>query len=206
MQGTPRSSKKNPSSSDAVRAFTLIELMVSVTLFVTVMLISVGALMSLVNANRKARSLESVINNLNVALDGMVRSVRMGSDYNCGALEAPIEGTNEDCPTGGVIISFTPFGSDPSANGERWVFTYVPPSGTTNGQIFRSRDGGVTDIPITAPEVSITDMNFYVVGTEPGDTVQPKVVMVVKGRAGSSPKNQTTFYVQATASQRSLDI
>ncbi len=193
-------------SSESEKAFTLIELMVSVTLFITVMLVSVGALMSLVNANRKARSLESVINNLNVALDGMVRAVRMGSHYNCGGLTSPQEGTNEDCPTGGNVISFTPFGFDPVDNSTRWVFTYVPPSGSTNGQIFRSRDGGLTDIAITSPEVSITSMQFYVVGTEPGDVNQPKVVMVIKGKAGASPKNETTFYVQATASQRALDI
>ena len=59
--------------------FTLVEMIVAVALFAVVMLISVAALLALVDANRKAQALQSVMNNLNIALDGMVRSVRMGS-------------------------------------------------------------------------------------------------------------------------------
>src|SRR3989338_1985894 len=70
---------------NTARGFTLVEMIVSVALFATVMLVSVGALLSLMGANRKAQALQSVMNNLNVALDGMVRSIRMGSNYHCGA-------------------------------------------------------------------------------------------------------------------------
>src|SRR3989338_2524865 len=53
----------------ASRGFTLVELIVSIGLFAIVMLISVGALLALTGANRKAQALQSVMNNLNVALD-----------------------------------------------------------------------------------------------------------------------------------------
>ena len=182
------------------RGFTLIELTVSVSLFIVIMLVAVGALLSLVTANRKARALESVINNLNITLDGIVRSARMGSKFNCGSAAIPDPATGANCAEGATTFSFAPFGSDDDNQAERFVYTF------SNGQLFRSTAGGSGNVAITAPEVSISDLNFYVVGTVAGDVVQPKVVMVVKGIAGATENTQSTFYIQATAVQRTLDI
>ena len=87
--------------------FTLVEMIVAVALFAVVMLVSVGALLSLTAANRKAQALQSVINNLNVALDGMVRSIRMGSDYHCGGGTYALP---QDCAVGGTALAFEAFG------------------------------------------------------------------------------------------------
>ncbi|MFZ2887014.1 MAG: type II secretion system protein [Minisyncoccia bacterium] len=189
------------------RGFSLVELMVSVSLFAVVMLVSVGALLSLVDANRKARSLESVMNNLNIAVDGMVRSMRMGNTFHCNNEEFPSNPeVGGDCPGGEDMISFAPFGANPTDNNERWVYSF------SGGQLWRSREGGANEVPITAPEVDITDVRFYVVGTIrgntlTGDTSQPKVVVVIKGTAGGeNERTATTFYIQATAVQRVLDL
>ncbi len=186
-----------PSSS---RGFTLIEMMVSVSLFIVVMMVAVGALLALVEANKKARSLESVINNLNISLDGMVRAMRMGSQYTCGSGAIPDAVSGGDCVNGGTTLSFAPYGSNPGDQTKRWVYSF------SGGQVFRSQAGGANPIAVTAPEVSITSMEFYVVGTVTRDITQPKVVLVVKGTAGSSAKTQSTFYIQATAVQRALDL
>jgi len=182
------------------KGFTLIELTVSVSLFIVIMLVAVGALLSLVNANRKARALESVINNLNITLDGIVRAARMGSKYNCGGAGIPDPATGANCAEGGTTFSFAPYGSDDDVQAERFVYTF------SNGQLYRSTEGGSSAVAITAPEVSISDLTFYVVGTVVGDVVQPKVVMVVKGTAGDTENTQSSFYIQATAVQRTLDI
>lgn len=189
-----------PSLRTSSSGFTLIELTVAVTLFTVVMLVAVGALLSLVDANRRARALESVINNLNVSLDGMVRAIRMGSHYNCNGTAVPDGTANASCPNGGTSFSFAPYGSDPDVQTERFVYTFE------DGQLYRSKTGGSGRVAITAPEVSISDFTFYVVGTATGDVTQPKVVIVVKGTAGSSLKTLSTFNIQATASQRTLDI
>lgn len=190
------------------RGFSLVELMVSVTLFVVVMLVAVGALLSLVEANRKARALESVMNNLNIALDGMVRSIRMGNTFNCGANTIPDPVTGADCAGGDDRFSFAAFGSNPEVQGERWVYYFQ------DNQLWRSRQGGANAIAITAPEVHIDDVTFYVVGTARANanpmspnTTQPKVVMVIKGTAGrEGTRSETSFYIQATAVQRVLDL
>lgn len=188
------------------RGFSLVELMVAVTLFAVVMLVSVGALLSLVDANRKARALESVMNNLNIAVDGMVRSIRMGNTFNCNSVAIPDALSGGDCPSGAATFSFAAFGSDPSDPTERWVYSF------SDGRLWRSRAGGLDAVAITAPEVEITDMRFYVDGTlrantASQDTTQPKVVMVIKGTAGGErERTATTFYIQATAVQRVLDL
>lgn len=182
--------------------FTLVEMIVAVALFAIVMLVCVGALLALVNANRKAQALQSVMNNLNIALDGTVRSVRMGSTYHCGAsgAQAPLEPL--DCAGGDSTFAFEPYGNlttDPP-----WVYSFATDENGV-GRIYKS-ENGVSPIPITAPEVSIEDLEFYVDGTTRGDSKQPKVVIVVRGTAGRSQSNSTTFHIEATAVQRLLDL
>jgi prepilin-type N-terminal cleavage/methylation domain-containing protein len=182
------------------KGFSLVEMIVAVALFAIIMLVAVGALLALVDANRKARTLESVMNNLNISLDSMVRAMRMGSTYNCNATLIP-SAAGGDCETGENLFSFAPYGSDVSQQNERYVYSFQ------DGRLYRSQTGGSNAMAITAPEIEIEDLKFYTIGTEPGDIVQPKVVVVIKGTAGSDKlKTRTTFYIQATAVQRSLDI
>ena len=70
-------------------------------LFAIVMLIASATLLSLVAANRKAEALQSVMNNLNISLDEMVRNVRMGSNYRCNSQAEPVPPADGDCAGGG---------------------------------------------------------------------------------------------------------
>jgi prepilin-type N-terminal cleavage/methylation domain-containing protein len=187
------------------KGFTLIEMIVSVGLFAIVMTVCVDVLLSLVNANRKAQALQSVMNNLNITLDGMVRPMREGSTFHCGS-----SGTGatplapQDCSNGDTTgFAFEPFGNTPSDS--PWVYTFAQDKNGV-GRIYKS-ENGQSPVAITAPEVSIEEVKFYVVGTTPGDTTQPKVIIVIKGSAGAAgSKASTTFHIQATAVQRVLDL
>lgn len=188
------------------KGFTLVEMIVAVALFAIVMLVSVGALLALVGANRKAQALQSVMNNLNIALDGMVRAVRMGSEYHCGAgtITTP-QSCEED---GDTRLAFKPFCDEDCDPLNRWVYLYDD-DGSYCGEnrLCKSENSGVDYFAVTAPEVTIDNLRFYVIGTTAGDTVQPKVVIEVKGTAGSRQvKTTTTFNIQATAVQRILDL
>ena len=170
--------------------FTLVEMIVAVGLFAIVMIICVSALLSLVHANRKAQALQSVMNNLNIALDGVVRSVRMGSGYSC-------DGAG-DCADGGDEFSFQPFGDSAEP---RWHYRL------SGGQLERSTSESIQYEAITAPEVQIETLSFFVVGTARGDAVQPKLIIVARGSAGAlGTSARTSFHIQATAVQRLLDL
>lgn len=182
------------------KGFTLIEMMVAVALFSVVMLVSVGALLSLIDASRRAQGIQSVMNNLNVALDGMVRALRMGQGYDVASL--------------GHELSFTPFGKDPGDSSERWVYTFVEDtsgSGEARGRLYKHYhpDGFsvAVDVPLTAAEVDIDYVQFYKTTDVDGDTRQPRVVMIVRGKAGfAKAKTTTHFNIQASATQRLLDL
>lgn len=191
--------------SARTRGFTLVEMIVAVGLFAVVMLVSIAALLALVDANRRAQGLQSVMNNLNVAVDGMVRSIREGSSYNCGSI--PIGDATADCTEGEDLIAFKPFTAGVS-DSPHWLYWFALDERGV-GRLYKSEDGTTSGgLPITSPEVSIDSVTFYVIGSERGngDTVQPKVTIAIKGTAGQKVTSRTTFHIQATAVQRLLDL
>jgi prepilin-type N-terminal cleavage/methylation domain-containing protein len=199
-----------PSPLAASRGFTLVEMLVSVALFAVVMVVCVGALLSLVGANKKAQALQSVMNNLNVSIDSMMRTVRTGRAYHCGDSSH----TLNSCAEGQPSFSFAPYGAPVGDLSKRIVYAYVQ-TGTsgcvtqigTGGCIMKSVDGGSTYSQMTSSDVSITDMTFFVSGTSPFDDIQPEVVIVILGTAGDGTiKVSTSFHLQATALQRILDL
>ncbi len=187
-----------------LRGFTLIEMMVAVSLFAIVMLIGVGALLSLTQANERAQAINSVMNNLNAALEDMSRSIRVGTTYHCETSSNPpppsVLAVPQDCASGGgVLLAFEPAGGDPANPNDQTVYRL---NGT---QLERSLDSGVTWVAMTAPEVSIDHFSFYVTGSTRGDGTQPRVLMSIQGSA-AVPGGKTTFTVQASVVQRLLDI
>ncbi len=209
------------------QGFLLTELIVAVFIFSIVMTISVGSLVVALDANKKAQSLKSVLNNLNVVLDTMTKALAVGTLYQCGELSSTPP-TPTDCPIspGGIgggdsQINFLfneDLGGDDLSND---VITYkFNDNGAGNGFIERSLslNGGadtILPVPMTAPEVDITDMKFYVTGSTPvnvngepsGNYEQPKVLIVIKGNALAGPRNAPTeFTVQTLVSQRVPDF
>ena len=173
------------------KGFTLIELMVSISIFLVVMTISMGAIFSIFDANRKSESLKVVMNNLNLAVDSMSREIKFGSNYHCGAggnIKTP-----QDCAAGDTYISFL------SNQGLQEIYTI---NGTS---IEKSTDGGRTFLAVTAPEIDIEHLDFYVVGSLKGDGLQPKVLIMVKGYSGGKPDTKTEFAIQTLVSQRAPD-
>jgi hypothetical protein len=149
----------------------------------------------------------------------MVRNLRQGSHFSVTATNCP--GGNgdsiaTDCTTGATAVSFVTF------NGQKWVYAYFPNGSDgcvtttgTGGCIMRSQDNGNTYTSLTAPEVSISGMNFYVIGTTSGcdiatpcTPIQPRVIITITGNAGAANhvKDSTAFHIQATAVQRTLDL
>lgn len=194
------------------KGFTLIEVLVSVAIFSVVMVVALGALLSMSVSNRKAETIKSVINNLNFSLDSMARAIRTGSNYHCGSSGTLT--TPQDCTvTGANYITFL------SAGGQQTYYRLDTnasvcgqPSGPV-GCISRSTDG-TTWLAITAPEVIVRDLStsnsylFYVKGSVPqssGDTFQPKVNMTLAGYVQVSVSQTSPFNLQTSVTQRVYD-
>ena len=195
--------------------FTLVEMLVSVGLFSLVMLMATGSVLTIVNANKKSHSLNSVMTNLNFALESMSREIRVGIDFAClnasgsaVAGDGDIVGVN-DCTNGNVGFRFTS-NKDYDEDGLSDVVEYSYNSG--DGRIYQehfciNNNPGCNSSPvaITAEEINIEHMRFYVIGTGAGDGLQPRVLITIKGKVGEGD-TASVFNIQTTASQRLLDL
>lgn len=191
----------------------MVEILISVGIFVFVMVIALGALLAMAESNRRVETMKSVINTLNFALDSMSRSIRTGVNYHClssGTLTLP-----QSCPGGGDYFSFLSY----DGSGGSQQITYCRGNGSscssTGTAILRSVGGGAF-APITSKEVLIDTVTFYVVGAAAGDSVQPKVnilltgVVITAGGGSSAAACGTTaqcsqFNLQTSVTQRIYD-
>jgi len=184
-------------------------MMVAMSIFAIVMLVGVGALLTMVEVNKRAQGINSVMNNLNAAVEQMSRSIRVGSSYYCGESSvAPatlILSQPQDCAQdGGLLLAFEATGGDPTDPEDQVVYRL---NGTQLERSLEAGDNG-TWVALTAPEVVITDFRFFVTGSTPlfgGDTEQPRVLMIIKGTA-EVQGGPTEFKVQSSVTQRLIDI
>ncbi len=183
------------------KGFTLVELMVSLSVFITVMVISMGSILSVVDANRKSQSLRSVMDNLNYTLESMTRNIRFGSAYHCDITQGTAS-SPRDCSGGANSMAVT------SSAGT--LVTYR----LNGGRIARATNcvGGVvgcTEYYMTGTDVTITAMNFYVSGSGTygggSNLYQPKAIITISGYVGSKQTSKSTFTIETTVSQRMFD-
>jgi type II secretory pathway pseudopilin PulG len=181
------------------KGFTLVEILVSITLFMVVMTVAMGAVLGIFNANRKTDSMKAVMDNLNATLETMSREMRFGTKYYCGS--SYYNPAAQNCPSGSTAISFL------TQDNQQVGYDI-------NSTSIVKTVNGAAHIPVTAPEVVITDLTFYVLGAMPpstdvcdgsSDCLQPRVLIKIKGYAGTKPESRTNFTVQTTVSERHLD-
>lgn len=188
-----------------MRGFTLVEVLVSVGIFATVMVMSLGALLAMSESNRRVETMKSVINTLNFALDSMSRSIRTGYEYECNPAPVPFSGdtTPSDCASAPASrFAFMNADDIPIAY---CLGTVSPLTCNASGTvILRSEDGGML-APITSNEVVVQNLSFYVIGAPLGDATQPKVTILISGYVDVTATQRSTFNLQTTVTQRIYD-
>lgn len=174
------------------RGFTLIEIMVAVSLFSIVAVIVTGALITTSDVNRKAQAIKLAMDNVAFAMDSMVFNLREGVNYGC------IDALGDD-----NTPSFVGLGITCAAGGKSGIIFVSQRIGLTFGKkiIYRFKEiGGLGKIQIaselssryidlTSPEVDINSLTFYVPG---GGKVRGTIV--VNGQVIGQP--QSDFNLQ----------
>jgi prepilin-type N-terminal cleavage/methylation domain-containing protein len=183
MYTTQRIQKKRKqriASAKNSAGFTLIELMVAMSIFSVVMVMSMTSVFTIISVNRKAQSLSSVIDNLNFAVESMTRTIKTNTEYTIGTDAVTVE--NDD----GQTLRYS---------------RVVDAEG--KGRIMLQR-GSATAIPITASEVDVDTFRtirlYDVDGCE-----QPMLAIVIRGTA-TVGEEETEFSLQTVISQRDLLI
>ncbi len=185
--------------------FTLIEIMVATSIFMIIMLMAMGALITTSDAAKKAQALRTAMDNVNFALESMTRSLRMGTDYTCvtgGSVSLPA-GANNDCPLGsggGGAIIFTPAGH---AQPRDAAFTLTARGDATNTYVLQSCDPS-SCLDLVASNIDIQKLTFFVNGSRTDDRIQPSVYIIIKGVVTIKGR-ATTFAIQTNVSQRNTE-
>lgn len=156
--------------------FLLVELIVSVFIFTIVMVVTFGSIVTALDANRKTQSLEAVMNNLNLALDDITRSLAVGNNYQ----------------QSGDSISFI------SQDGE--TVTYQFHDLGSRGYISRQIGPSGREVRLTAYEINLQSGSSFTVVSSSGQ--QPRVEVFLKGVVQAGPRNSTEFTLQTLVSQR----
>ncbi|MEK7602012.1 MAG: prepilin-type N-terminal cleavage/methylation domain-containing protein [Patescibacteria group bacterium] len=189
--------------SKTLRAFTLVEMIVSLGLFSVVMLVATSAYLTLISLDRQAHATNQIVDNLSFAVDTMVRGIRTGTNFQCLNGSPDADGNS----TSGACTSFKYTDTNLTT-----PVTYILKS---NGTIGRCEGNGVcidsTASSLTDPQITIQTLAFYVRGagtvTAGVRDQQPQVLFVVKGTMPSDSKGGTVpFAIQEGATQRLIDL
>jgi prepilin-type N-terminal cleavage/methylation domain-containing protein len=168
------------------KGFTLIEMMVAVSIFVIVAFIVVSTLLTMSYAYKKAQKMRLLMDNFNFALQSISLGIREGTKYtvNCA---------------GGDCFSFTPINSDSDA----YKVCY-----SLEGEKIRKCEGVGTSCPcsdkgndLTSPGIRVDKLQFIDIDNYP-DSDKHLVKILISGEAGTQPREITSFFIQNTVSQR----
>lgn len=194
--------RQNKSTYQLPYGFTLIEIMVSISIFTIIMVTGVGALLSITRSYQVAKEESATLNAVHFALDSMVRDIRIGSSYYADEY-APLEGYTDEYQYGddesyeltfrginerGVIY----YKFDPSSEGSYLTRTQYVDGETNTASMLTDFEG-----------IELENALFRVVGSDPNDTIQPSVFIYLRG---VDEESGSDFVLQTLVSQRNPDF
>jgi len=180
------------------KGFTLLEMLISITLFSLVMVVVLTSVLTILDINRKTQSLTEVTNSLNSSLDSMIRLIKSGE-------RGFVSGGTTLCPNSKVSFSFFDIEGIYGTAGDVWDVDFLYDCDPSVRALFRSMvssGGSERLIRLTPDSVSITEAEFDVTSAASGDC-QDKVRILLDGVAGTG-KTQSEFEVQTTVTRRSI--
>lgn len=181
------------------QGFTLIEVMVAVSIFAIVVTVGIGSLMTVNKSYRQSQAQRAVIDNLSFAMESMVREIRIGQEYTCGA--SVVYQDFQDCQS--AYFSFVSFDmNDDSVIDTADEVTYY---WDQQNQKIMMIVGGASAEALTADSVQITDMWFELFEGSVASPHQPYVVIHIAANV-SVAEQTSTLVLQTSVSQRKLNI
>lgn len=183
------------------KGFSLIELMVAIGIFTSIVTVLLGALIVTINASKNSKALRVAMDNVNFSMESMTRSIRMGTNYYCSEKGdiLNMDGNNKesnDCDDGD-FVSFIPTG--PSSNNYRVGYGLVEQDGK---MVLGRCEGSNSCVSITSPDIQIDDIKFNVKNSNLVNG-QASVYIIIKGSVYVSGK-PISFAIQTLASERNF--
>lgn len=200
--------------------FTLVEMLIAIGLFSIVMVFALSVILTVFNSNKKLQALNSVVDNLNLGIDSMVRDIKTGTTYNCGSnadglpgtmpvSPGSISGCSASTPIKAMSLRSTLYGTSRSVR-----YSFVEGNTTTPGRIYKQTCAPSVagnpevcgpKVDLTSPEINVQKLSFYVSSPDVS-TGQPGVFIIIDGTAQVNASEVSNFNIQTFVSQRALNI
>jgi prepilin-type N-terminal cleavage/methylation domain-containing protein len=202
------------------QGFTLIEMIVSLGIFAVVAVIAAGALLKVLDANRKSINLKNATNNLNFALESMSREMRVGGNYYCdgssnagsGSISSGAKLTPNSCEVsnGPWLLAFDSSKiSGTRSDGSNCHLKYAyrfnivsPQQATLQKGKETSCDAGIPSSSFSDVTSSIIKFTSYILTVDNTPKKQPYIFLFFKGSTGLKEKDKVDFAIQTSISQR----
>ncbi|NCO61882.1 prepilin-type N-terminal cleavage/methylation domain-containing protein [Candidatus Kaiserbacteria bacterium] len=188
--------------------FTLVEMLVALSLFTIVVTIVAGSILVLISGNQQVVKEQSVMANMSFVMDSMTREIRTGKNYYCDSSfgSQPDANQNQDCVSGNKAISFVEAGNSITGSNNGRIAYYFD---STNKTIMR-KVGNSSPQSIVSNDIYIKSAKFFVTGTKSlsdnsPDVNQPTVTIVITATE-SSVSGEKPITLQTTITQRELDL
>lgn len=185
---------KKFNKSHSPKGFTLIEMMVAVSIFVIVAFIIITTLLTMSYAYKRAQKMRLIMDNFNFALQSMSLNIREGINYS------PVGVPSDN-------IQFIPI--DASLTGGASMCYSLRTVSGANGYVEKCSIGGSVSCPcsgrgsrFTSADINVKNLKFNIEGF--GN--KKKVEILIQGEAGVREKEKTSFFIQTTATQRNADV
>ena len=208
------------------KGFTLIEVMVASGLFVVIMIVAIGVLLSVNKSHKTQDAVRTAIDSMSFVMEDMTRNLRLSTAIACPAgsavpaLSCYPDGFDSagnvigsiNGKMAGTSLEFEGLNGDTADTGDNIVYWIVPGSTATDGYILKSTTGYHASESdenykrITPPEVQIDTVRsgFTVSGAEILDGMQPRVIIHLVGTI-TYQATVVPFNIQTTVSSRNID-
>jgi prepilin-type N-terminal cleavage/methylation domain-containing protein len=151
--------KKNNSKVELVKkGFTLVEMMISVTLFTIVVMSTIEATMTATSAYRRTEALRISQDTLSFVMEDMNRNMKLGTHFDCsinlGSITQPTPISSfTPCNNNQTMLAlaFDPQTADPDPTNLQDNTVYQ----LFEGRLYKSTDGGQSLVPILPPEITL---------------------------------------------------
>ncbi len=194
-------------SRNKEKGFTLIELMVSMTVFTVLVTVGIGAVLNATSQYYTASNMRALMDNLNFVMEDMSRNIRTATAVHCATgVGSYLDGATGDfipqscatTPTNRITVA--------AVSGTNITYAISPIGVPIPNRVFKIVGETGADQVITPPEVIIDPLKsgFTVRGAEEGDGLQPMVTIRLSGTVRY--KNiDSPFSIQNSITLRPLD-
>lgn len=177
-----------------LKGFTLVEMLVSLTIFAVAIAISVGAFTVVLKGQRNGLASQAVQDNASVLTELMAREIRTGDNFSIPGVSSPNPLAQD--PPGvhqGSSFAFT------NQHGQNIVYR------VTGERLEREVNGVSNPVSPSTAKLKIKNFRFIVHGLNLSDGTQPTVTMVGRfENVGIRPEEQVGIDISTTITQRDL--